>query len=115
MCKELGDSYYQPDAQLTLAQVAMAQGDRVQAEMLAGLVHDQYAVRDDATLFTSVLLFEAELALQRHAQAEARTHYEQARALRQRARRALSPREQAHFAVLASMLADQFAPELDCT
>lgn len=111
---ELGDSYYQPDVQLTLAQIAMAQGDLVQAEMLAKLVHDQYAARDDATLFTSVLLFEAELALQRNAPAEARTCYQQAQSLRQRARRAMSPREQAHFAALAAMLADHFAPELDC-
>lgn len=103
----LDDSYYLPDVQLTLAQIALAQGDLAQAETLAQVVRDCYAARDDAAPLASVRLFQAELALQRGAQSEAYTHYQEAQTLRQTARRAMSPREQACFEALATRLAEQ--------
>lgn len=103
---ELGDSYYLPDVQLTLAQIALDQDDLAQAAALAALVYAQYAARDDdAALLTSVLLFQAELAAQQGAQPEAVVRYQQAWTLRQTARRAISPRELAQYNAVASMLA----------
>jgi len=59
---ELEDSYYLPDAQLTLAQIALDRGDYDAAAGLAALAGEQYEARDDAAFMAGVLLIQAELA-----------------------------------------------------
>jgi predicted ATPase/transcriptional regulator with XRE-family HTH domain len=98
---ELDDPYYLPDAQLTLAQIALGEGEYETAESLATLAHEQYAARNDAVLLAAALLVQAEVAWQMGVRMEAVARFEQAWMLRQTVQRAISPREQAQYAALA--------------
>jgi predicted ATPase/transcriptional regulator with XRE-family HTH domain len=101
---ELEDSYYLPDAQLTLAQIALAEDNFTTATALVNLAREQYEARDDPVFVATVLLVAAELALKRGVPEEAAGLWEQARSVRQSVKRAVSPREQASFDKLAAVL-----------
>ena len=101
---ELEDTHYLPDAQLTLAQIAMDQGAYETAVSLAALAHDHYAVRDDAAPMAGALLVQAELAEKMGDRETAVTLLARSRALRQSVQRAISPREQAQYDLLACLL-----------
>lgn len=101
---ELEDTYYLPDAQLTLAQIAMDGGDYEKARDLAALAGRQYEARDDAVYIATVLLVQAELAHREGRCAEARALLARSRALRQTITRAISPRERAQYEGLALAL-----------
>ncbi|MFO7680045.1 MAG: tetratricopeptide repeat protein [Chloroflexota bacterium] len=101
---ELDDSYYLPDAQMTLAQIAFDQGDNATAARLAAIVRDQYESRDDPAFLTSVLILQAELAWNMGAYDEARALFARSHTLRHTVKRAISPREQAQFAALAKLM-----------
>ncbi|MBP6789462.1 MAG: helix-turn-helix domain-containing protein, partial [Candidatus Promineofilum sp.] len=91
----MDDTYYLPDTQVTLAQIALDRGDTTAATALAGLAAAQYAARDDAVLLASVTLVQAEIA-GRDGQREAGAALlARSQALRRRASRAVSPHEQA--------------------
>jgi len=98
---ELDDPYYLPDAQLTLAQIALGKGEYETAESLATLAHEQYAARNDAVLLAAALLVQAKVAWQMGVRMEAVARFEQAWMLRQTVQRAISPHEQAQYAALA--------------
>jgi len=101
---ELEDTHYLPDAQLTLAQIAMDQGAYETAVSLAALAHDHYAARDDAAPMAGALLVQAELAEKMGDRETAVTLLARSRALRQSVQRAISPREQAQYDLLACLL-----------
>ncbi len=92
----MGDSYYLPDPQFALAQIAAAEGDTTTALALSNQALAQYTARQDVVLISSVLLFHAEIASQAE-NASAETLFQQALALRHSVKRPLTPREQAHF------------------
>lgn len=94
---ELDDRYYLPDAQLTLAQIMLQTGEHETAVALIALVYEQYTARDDPAATASVLLIQAELASKMGAKEEAAALLEEARTLRQRVQRAISPHEQAQY------------------
>jgi predicted ATPase/transcriptional regulator with XRE-family HTH domain len=100
----MDDTYYLPDAQMTLAQIALDRGDTRAAAELAGLAAAQYAARDDAVLLASATLVQAEIA-ERDGQREAGAALlARSQALRRRAGRAVSPHEQAHYERVAAAL-----------
>ena len=101
---DLDDSYYQPDAQLTLAQIALVEGKYETAVSLAELAYARYAAREDAPLMAAALLVQAELAGNMGHGETAVTLLSRSRALRQSAKRVISPREQAHYDRLARMV-----------
>ncbi len=101
---EMDDTYYLPDAQVTLAQIALDRGDTAAATALAALAAAQYAARDDAVLLASVTLVQAEIA-GRDGQREAGAALlARSQALRGRASRAVSPHEQAQYERVAGAL-----------
>jgi predicted ATPase/transcriptional regulator with XRE-family HTH domain len=100
----MDDTYYLPDAQVTLAQIALDRGDTAAATELAALAAAQYAARDDAVLLASVTLVQAEIA-GRAGQREAGVALlARAQALRARADRAMSPHERAQYARVTAAL-----------
>ncbi len=101
---ELEDSYYLPDAQLTLAQIALDRGDYDAAAGLAALAGEQYEARDDAAPVAGVLLIQAELAHIDGRPDIATALLERSSTLRRTVTRAISPREQAQYDRLARML-----------
>ena len=101
---ELEDSYYLPDAQLTLAQIALDRGDHAAAATLAALAGEQYEARDDAAFVAGVLLIQAELARIDGRPDAATLLLERSRTLRRTVTRAVSPREQAQYDRMARML-----------
>lgn len=101
---ELEDSHFQPDAHLTLAQIALAEGEYETAVSLAALAYGQYAAREDAIMMASALLVQAELAWEIDDAKEATALLVRARALRQMEKRAMSPHEQVQYMTLAEKL-----------
>lgn len=101
---ELEDSHYLPDAQLTLAQIALAKGEYETAVSLAGVAYAQYAAREDGIMMAGALLVQAELAGKMDHQEQAVALWQRSWALRQTAQRTPSPREQAQYAALAGQL-----------
>lgn len=102
---ELDDSYYLPDAQVTLAQIALDEGDFAAAAVLTETALDQYEARKDAAFISTALLIQAELAWKTGRPEEAATCLQRAVALRSTVKRAVSPREQASFDRLTAALA----------
>lgn len=98
---DLGDTHYLPDAQLTLAQVALQRGDYDEAAALAVLAREQYETRGDGALVASALLVEAELAAAQGRRDEVAELLERARVWRGAVTRSISPRERAQVATLA--------------
>lgn len=98
---ELEDSFYQPDPQLTLAQIAYDQGAYETAVALAAVVYTQYEARDDPAAMAGVLLLQAQLAWKMGQTDAAVDLLTRARALRQTVKRAISPREQASYEAIA--------------
>ena len=94
---EMEDTYYLPDAQLTLAQIALDTGDYATAATLAAQAGRQYEARDDAAAVAGAWLVQAELAHIEGRRAEAVALWERSLALRQTVTRAISPREQAGY------------------
>lgn len=107
----LGDSYYLPDPQLVLAQIAGDEGDYVTALAFSDLALAQYEARQDVVLTTSARLFQAELACKMREYSAAATHFEKTRKLRQTIKRPLSPREQARYTALAQPLPEAAGAE----
>ncbi|MFZ1397043.1 MAG: tetratricopeptide repeat protein [Candidatus Promineifilaceae bacterium] len=101
---ELEDSHFLPDAQLTLAQLAMNRGEYETAVSLAALAYAHYAAREDAIMMASALLVQAELAWERDDAKETAALLARARALRQTEKRAMSPHEQVQYMILAEKL-----------
>lgn len=101
---ELEDTYYLPDAQLMLAQIALGQGDYDTAAALAAQAGEQYQAREDAAYIASVLLVQAELARVRGCRDEAIALMERSSTLRHSTHRAVSPRERAEYERLALAL-----------
>lgn len=103
---ELEDSHYMPDAQTTLAQLALDRGDYESAAALAVLAGEQYEARGDAAPLAAVWLVRAELAHIAGRREEASVMLERACSLRGTVTRAVSPHEQGRFDRLARMLAE---------
>ena len=101
---EMDDTYYLPDAQVTLAQIALDRGDTAAATALAALAAAQYAARDDAVLLASVTLVQAEIAGRDGQRAAGAALLARSQALRGRASRAVSPHEQAQYERVAGAL-----------
>lgn len=93
----LGDSYYAPDPQLLLAQIAADEGEYELATALSGLALGQYQARHDQVLIASVLLFQAKLAWKIEDGGRAIELFRQAKRLRQQVKRPMSPREQRRY------------------
>ena len=100
----MDDSHYLPDAQVTLAQIALDRGDTTAAAELAALAAAQYAARDDAALLATVILVQADIAGQEERRAEGATLLAQSRALRSSVSRAMSPHERAQYERVAAAL-----------
>jgi predicted ATPase/transcriptional regulator with XRE-family HTH domain len=94
----LDDSYYLPDPQLLLAQIATDEGDTATANTLSNLALAQYAARNDIVLTAAARLAQAEVAHKMGHHGDAATQCHQAHELRQTSPRPLSPREQARYA-----------------
>ena len=94
----LDDSYYLPDPQLLLAQIATDEGDTATALALSNLALVQYAARNDSVLTAAAQLAQAEVAHKMGQHSDAATQCQRAYALRQTSPRPLSPREQARYA-----------------
>jgi predicted ATPase/transcriptional regulator with XRE-family HTH domain len=94
----LDDSYYLPDPQLLLAQIATDEGDTATALTLSNLALAQYAARNDIVLTAAARLVRAEVAHNMGRHSDAAAQCQQAYALRQTSPRPLSPREQARYA-----------------
>lgn len=101
---ELEDTYYLPDAQLTLAQIALGQGDYDAAAALAAQAGEQYEAREDPAYIASALLVQAELARVRGFRDEAIALMERSYSLRYSTNRAVSPRERADYERLSLAL-----------
>ena len=101
---EMDDTYYLPDAQVTLAQIALDRGDTAGATALAALAAAQYAARDDAGLLASVTLVQAEIAGRDGQRESGAALLARSQALRRRASRAVSPHEQAQYERVAAAL-----------
>ncbi len=97
----LGDSYYLPDPQLVLAQIAGDEGDYAVALALAELALTQYEARQDVVLTASVQLFQAEVACKIGEYEQAAAQFKHAYALRQTIKRPLTPREQIRYQAVA--------------
>jgi predicted ATPase/transcriptional regulator with XRE-family HTH domain len=97
----LGDSYYLPDPQLVLAQIAGDEGDYAVALALAELALTQYEARQDVVLTASVQLFQAEVACKMGEYDQAAAQFKRAYALRQTIKRPLTPREQTRYQSVA--------------
>ncbi len=94
---ELEDSHFLPDAQLTLAQIAMNRGEYETAVSLAALAYAHYAAREDAIMMAAALLVQADLAGKMGAPAEAADLLKQSQMWRQTVQRAISPHELAQY------------------
>ena len=94
----LDDSYYLPDPQLLLAQIATDEGDTATAITLSNLALAQYTARNDVVLTAAARLVRAEVAHKMGRHSDAAAQCQQAYALRQTSPRPLSPREQARYA-----------------
>lgn len=103
---EMNDTYYLPDAQITLAQIAMDRGDHATAGSLVAAAAAQYEDREDALMIASALLVQADLALRQGRRDEAAALLERSRALRRGVTRAVSPREEAGYQAVERALAD---------
>ncbi len=100
----LDDPLYLPDVQVTLAQIALDQGDTTKAELLAALAYAQYEPRDDPPIIASTLLLQSDISWRSGDHARAVRLLTMARELRARAKRPLSPREQAQYTSLEHTL-----------
>ncbi len=105
----LEDSYYLPDPQMTLAQIALDQGDYAAAAALSALALGQYEGRDDPAAVASALLLQAELAWKLGQLDQALKLLVRSRSLRQTVKRAVSPRERAQYDGLEAALRDELA------
>ena len=103
---ELEDSYYLPDAQFTLAQIALDCTAYDTAAALAALAGEQYEGRNDAAPLAAVWLLQAELAHIAGRREEATALLERSRALRGTITRAISPHERAGFDRMARILSE---------
>ena len=99
----LGDSYYLPDPQLLLAQIAIDEGDTATALAFSTQALAHYEARQDVVLTASARLVQAELALKMGAPDQAAAGARQAHALRQTSRRPCTPREEARYAALLTI------------
>ncbi len=100
----MDDSHYLPDAQVTLAQIALDRGDTTAAAELAALAAAQYAARDDAALLATVILVQADIAGREGRRVEGAALLVQSRALRGSVSRAMSPHERAQYERVAAAL-----------
>ena len=100
----MDDSYYLPDAQVTLAQIALGRGDTAAAAELAALAAAQYAARDDQIFLATVMLVQAEIARQEGRREAAVALFEQSWSRRGRVSRAISPQERAQYERVAAEL-----------
>lgn len=103
---EMNDAYYLPDAQITLAQIAMDRGDYATSGSLVAAAAAQYEAREDALMIASALLVQADLEMRQGRRDEAATLLRRSRALRQSVTRAVSPREEAGYQALERALTD---------
>lgn len=101
---QMDDSHYLPDAQVTLAQIALDRGDTAAAAGLAGLAAAQYAARDDAAALATAVLVQADIARQEGRRAEGAALLARSRALRGSVSRAMSPHERAQYDRVADAL-----------
>jgi ATP/maltotriose-dependent transcriptional regulator MalT len=100
----MDDSYYLPDAHMTLAQIALDQGNYAAGAALLDLAYQQYEAREDAIMIATALLVKADLAWKTGRAEEAADLLARSRALRGTASRAVSPREQAQYEKLERLL-----------
>lgn len=100
----LDDSYYLPDAQMTLAQIALDCGEYEKAAALADLALAQYRGRDDPAAIASALLLQAELAWKLGQKQQAAALLDASLRLRSSVKRAQSQREMDQYAALQTML-----------
>ena len=101
---EMDDSHYRPDAQITLAQIALNRGDTAGAAALTDLAAAQYAARDDAAALASAILVQADIARQEGRRDEGVDLLARSRALRVSVSRAMSPHERAQYDQMAAAL-----------
>ncbi len=101
---EMDDNHYLPDAQVTLAQIALNRGDTAGASGLVGLAAEQYAARDDAAALATAILVQADIARQEGRRAEGAALLARSRALRGSVSRAMSPYERAQYGRVAAAL-----------
>lgn len=100
----LGDSYYLPDPQLVLAQIAGDEGEYTTAVALSNLALAQYEARQDAILTASVQLFQAELACKMGEYDLAAVQFNGAYTLRRTVERPFTPREQTRYEALSQAI-----------
>jgi hypothetical protein len=93
----LVDSYYLPDPQLVLAQIAGEEGEYDPAIAFSNLALEQYEARQDVVLTASVRLFQAELAYKMGEYDSAAVQFTRAYTLRQTVKRPFTPREQTRY------------------
>ena len=101
---QMDDSHYLPDAQVTLAQIALNRGDTAAAAGLVGLAAAQYAARDDAAALATAILVQADIARQEGRRAEGAALLARSRVLRGSVSRAMSPHERAQYDRVAAAL-----------
>lgn len=100
----LQDTYYRPDAQLTLAQIYAHQGQYELALPLVAAALEQYTDREDSLLTASCLLVQAEVWWQVGEQTAAFQAWQRSQQLRQLVKRPVSPHEQAQYHKIESLL-----------
>jgi predicted ATPase/DNA-binding XRE family transcriptional regulator len=102
---EMDDTHYRPDAQITLAQIALNRGDTAAAAALADLAAAQYAAREDAAALATAILVQADIARHEGRRDEGAALLARSRALRGSVSRAMSPHERAQYDQMAAALA----------
>jgi hypothetical protein len=100
----LDDSYYLPDAEVTLAQIAFDRGDDRLAWELSQRTLLQYEARSDWGQAAGVLLLQAELASRQGSLEQAANLLARSLQFRRSIKRAISLREQAHYSALEQRL-----------
>ena len=100
----MDDSHYLPDAQITLAQIALDRDDTAAAAELTGLAAAQYAARDDAAALAFAILVQADIAGREGRRDEGAALLARSRALRGSVRRAMTPHERAQYQRVAAAL-----------
>ncbi len=100
----LDDSYYLPDAEVTLAQIAFDRGDDQLAWDLSQRTLLQYEARSDWGQAAGVLLLQAELACRQGSLEQAANFLARSLQFRRSIKRAISVREQAHYSALEQRL-----------
>ena len=104
MFAALDDTYYLPDAEVTLAQIAFDRGDDQLAWELSQRALLQYEARSDWGLAAGVLLLQTELAYRQGSLEQAANFLARSQQLRRSIKRTISLREQAHYTSLEQRL-----------